>query len=64
MDIGGSSQYAVGWTTLALLNAGLAQTKSHSGLVWFLISLFVGPLATLFIVAFLSKPPSEPTRAA
>jgi hypothetical protein len=42
--------YAVGWGTLALLNAGLAQAKHRRGLVWFLISLLGGPLATLLIV--------------
>ena len=40
----------IGWGTLALINAGLAQGKRKSGLLWFLISLFLGPLATLIIV--------------
>ncbi len=44
------SQYAIGWGTLALINAGLAQAKNRSGLAWFLISLFVGPIATFLIV--------------
>jgi hypothetical protein len=38
------------WTTLSLINAGLAQSKGRSGLGWWLISLFIGPLATLIIV--------------
>jgi hypothetical protein len=42
--------YAVGWGTLALINAGLAQSKSRSRMVWFLVSLFLGPIATLIIV--------------
>jgi hypothetical protein len=42
--------YAVGWGTLALVNAGLAQTKNRSGLAWWFISLFLGPIATLIIV--------------
>lgn len=42
--------YAVGWGTLALINAGLAQTKNRSGLLWFFISLFLGPIATFLIV--------------
>ena len=46
----GQSGYAVGWGTLALINAGLAQGKGRSGLFWFVISLLLGPLATLFIV--------------
>lgn len=42
--------YAIGWGTLALINAGLAQAKHRSGLVWFLLSLPLGPIATLLIV--------------
>jgi len=42
--------YAVGWFTLALINAGLAQSKGRSGLGWFIGSLFIGPIATLLIV--------------
>ena len=44
------AQYFVGWGTLALINAGLAQGKHKSGLLWFLLSLFLGPLATLILV--------------
>jgi hypothetical protein len=43
-------QFAVGWGTWALINAGLAQTKNRSGLGWFLGSLFLGPIATLITV--------------
>jgi hypothetical protein len=39
-----------GWGTLALINAGLAQTKNRSGLLWFFPSLFLGPIATLIVV--------------
>ena len=42
--------YFVGWGTLALINAGLAQGKQKSGLLWFVISVFLGPLATLILV--------------
>lgn len=42
--------FVVGWGTLALINAGLAQSKRRSGLVWFLLSLLIGPIATLLIV--------------
>jgi hypothetical protein len=42
--------YAVGWGTLALINAGLAQTKRRSALAWFFISLLCGPIATFLIV--------------
>ena len=51
------------WFTLSLVNAGLAQAKQRSGLNWWFASLFIGPLATLLIVAW---PPGggshEPTR--
>ena len=40
----------VGWGTLALINAGLAQGKNRSGVLWFLISLPLGPIATLILV--------------
>lgn len=40
----------VGWGTLALINAALAQGKNRSGLLWFLLSLLFGPLATLLLV--------------
>ena len=44
------SEYAIGWGTLALINAGLAQSKNRSGLAWFFISLLLGPIATFLIV--------------
>ena len=46
----GQAPWFVGWGTLALLNAGLAQGKNRSGLIWFLLSIFFGPLATLVLV--------------
>jgi hypothetical protein len=52
-------EYAIGFGTLALLNAGLAQSKNRSGLAWFLLSLFLGPIATFLLVAFCDRlPPS------
>lgn len=47
---------AVGWGTLSLINAGLAQSKNRSGLIWFLVSLLLGPIAT-FLLVILSKVP-------
>lgn len=41
---------AIGWGTLTLINAGLAQGKGRSGLAWFFISIFLGPIATFLIV--------------
>jgi hypothetical protein len=52
--------FYVGWGTLALINAGLAQSKNRSGLNWFFISLLLGPLATLLIVALDKEPPKNP----
>jgi len=45
-----TSYYYVGWGTLALLNAGIAQAKNRSGLIWFILSVFFGPLATFLVV--------------
>jgi hypothetical protein len=50
MQVGESSQYFVGWGTLAFINAGLAQGKHRSGLNWFLLSVLLGPLATLILL--------------
>ena len=33
-----------------LIGRGLAQSKGRSGLAWWAVSLFLGPLATLLIV--------------
>lgn len=44
------TSYSVGWLTLSLINAGLAQGKGRSGLGWWLLSLLIGPIATLLIV--------------
>ena len=40
------------WFALALVNAGLAEQKGRSRLVWFLVSLLLGPIATLLIVVW------------
>jgi len=40
----------VGWGTLSLVNAGLAQSNVRSGLIWWLASLLLGPIATFLIV--------------
>lgn len=56
---GQPEQYVVGWGTLALINAGLAQSKNRSGLNWFLLSLLLGPIATFILVAFMTPLPPE-----
>lgn len=40
----------IGWGTLSLINAGLAQSKGRSGFGWWLASLLLGPVATFLIV--------------
>ena len=52
--------YAVGWGSLALINAGLAQSKNRNGFTWFILSVFIGPIATLALVAFCEKLPEYP----
>jgi len=51
-------EFVVGWGTLALINAGLAQGKRRSGLAWFFVSLLLGPIATFLIVIL--DPPVPP----
>ena len=43
-------EYYVGWGTLALINAGLAQSKHRSGLIWGLLSLLGGPIVTFILL--------------
>ncbi len=50
-----ATDYAAGWGTLMLINAGIAQGKNRSGLNWFLLSIFLGPVATFILVAFCDK---------
>lgn len=52
-----SGGYFVGWGTLSLINAGLAQSKGRRGLVWWLLSLLLGPIATFLIVILDRVPP-------
>jgi hypothetical protein len=49
--------YFVGWGTLSLLSAGIAQGKNRSGLNWFLITLLLGPLGVLALVLCEKLPP-------
>ena len=52
--------YAVGWGTLALINAGLAKAQGRSRLAWFLASLLFGPIATFVIVVTDTSKPPDP----
>ena len=51
--------YAVGWGTLAMINAGLAQSKGRSRMAWFLASLLLGPIAT-FVIVVTDEPKPRP----
>lgn len=51
-----ASVAVVGWFTLALVNAGLAENKNRSRSFWFCLSLLIGPIATLFIVVWDKEP--------
>jgi hypothetical protein len=53
------ADFTLGWGTLSLLNAGLAQSKNRCGLNWFLLSLLLGPLATFLLVAAFDKLPQK-----
>lgn len=52
------TQFAAGWGTLSLINAGLAQSKGRSGLLWWVLSLFLGPVAT-FLIVILDRIPQK-----
>ncbi|WP_423918030.1 hypothetical protein ACPEEZ_09615 [Frigoribacterium sp. 2-23] len=52
MDFSGWDGAAPSWGVLALVNAGLAQSKRRSRWAWFLISLLLGPIATFLIVVW------------
>ena len=47
-----SLEWYAGWGTLSLINAALAQGKNRSGLGWWLLSLLLGPVATLLLCLF------------
>ncbi len=53
------STFFAGWGTLSLINAGLAQSKDRSGLLWWVASLVLGPVAT-FLIVVLPKGDAKP----
>jgi len=56
-------EFFVGWGTLSLINAGLAQTKGRSRFIWWLTSMLLGPIATLWIVVLGPAPNGSPSQA-
>lgn len=57
-DMDNQAEFFVGWGTLSLINAGLAQSKGRSGFLWWIASILVGPIATLLIVVLPPNPTS------
>ena len=49
------------WFTVAVVNAGLAEQKNRSRWNWFLISILLGPIATLLIVVWRAPEPVAPS---
>lgn len=47
--------FVVGWGTLALINAAIAQLHGRSAFGWFLLSLLLGPIATLILLLTYQK---------
>ncbi len=52
-------EIVVGWGTLALIVAGIAQGKNRSGLSWFLGGLVFGPVALFFLLLCDNLPPAK-----
>ena len=50
------SEYFVGWGSLALLNAALANLDGRGPLKYFLGSLFLGPIITMILAATSETP--------
>jgi len=46
------------WFTLAVINAGLAEQKNRSRWIWFLVSILLGPIATVLIVVWRAPEPA------
>jgi hypothetical protein len=45
-----TGQYVVGWFTLSLVIAGIAQGKNRSGLGWWLLGFVLGPVALVILL--------------
>lgn len=48
--------FAAGWGTLALINAAIAQLQRRGTLLWLLISLILGPIATIILIVTYTSP--------
>ncbi|KQR38974.1 MULTISPECIES: hypothetical protein [Microbacterium] len=45
------------WLTVALLAGGFARTRNRSALAWFVLTVFLGPIAAFLLVVW---PPADP----
>ena len=43
--------FALGWGSLALINAAIASTNGRGPLKYFLLSLIIGPIMTILIAS-------------
>ncbi|MAV90057.1 MAG: hypothetical protein CL676_01460 [Bdellovibrionaceae bacterium] len=55
------NDYYVGWLSLALINSALAKAMGRDSGSWFLISIFLGPFATFFLIVTDSNGKDEVT---
>jgi hypothetical protein len=46
------------WLTVAILAGGYARTRNRSAWTWFLLTLFLGPLAAFLLVTWPAREPS------
>jgi hypothetical protein len=53
--------YAVGWATLSLIGAGIAQGKNRSGPGWFFATALLGPIGIFLLVTLAPKLPAAET---
>ena len=49
--------YAVGWFTLTFINSAIAQSKNRSGILWWVVSLVLGPIATVILAVIPAEAP-------
>lgn len=51
-----AASFSAVWLTVAILAGGFARTRGRSAWIWFLLTLFLGPIAAAFLVLM---PPAE-----
>lgn len=47
------------WLALAIVTAGLAETKGRRRWVWFVLGLFLGPIVTALVVVWNRPAPAS-----